>query len=169
MKNYTDSDYAANKYNKGIVYRFADEVVVVTLTDYLAENPGHTAADFGKLKAFSDNDYRERDRLDYQEMWKNVPIDKLEETELCSVPSSEDIFLSELDAIEENEQYRQKVELAKQVLDKLTEVQRRRYLLHVVNGLSTWKIAEIEGVNQSKIMKSLDATEKKIKKVLSNG
>ena len=54
MKNYTDCDYALNKINKNaIVYRFADEVVEVTLADFLAENPDKTEADFRALKEFS--------------------------------------------------------------------------------------------------------------------
>ena len=40
MKNYRDSDYAANKYASGIVYRFANKTVTVTVEDYLKENPG---------------------------------------------------------------------------------------------------------------------------------
>jgi hypothetical protein len=40
MKNYKDSDYALNKFSEGIVYRFADRIVEITLEDYLAENPG---------------------------------------------------------------------------------------------------------------------------------
>lgn len=41
MKNYKDSDYALNKFSEGIVYRFADRIVEITLEDYLAENPGY--------------------------------------------------------------------------------------------------------------------------------
>lgn len=38
MKNDRDSDYAANKYARGIAYRFANETVEITLEDYLREN-----------------------------------------------------------------------------------------------------------------------------------
>ena len=41
MKNYKDSDYALNKFSKGIVYR----------------NPGRTAQDFIELKVLSDEIY----------------------------------------------------------------------------------------------------------------
>ena len=64
MKNYRDSDYALNKHSVGIVYRFADSIVEVTLAEYLLENPGCTEADFLELKEFSDADYYERDRLE---------------------------------------------------------------------------------------------------------
>ena len=46
LKNYTDSDYAINKYSEGIVYKFADGIVEVTLADYLRDNPGKTEEDF---------------------------------------------------------------------------------------------------------------------------
>ncbi len=51
LKNYKDSDYALNKFSEGIVYRFADRIVEITLEDYLAENPGKTAQDFLEPKA----------------------------------------------------------------------------------------------------------------------
>ena len=47
MKNYKDSDYALNKYSEGIVYKFADRIVEITLSAYLTENPDKTAEDFG--------------------------------------------------------------------------------------------------------------------------
>lgn len=57
MKNYHKSDYALNKYRKGIVYKFADGIVEVTLEDYLRENPDKTEADFQALKRLSDEWY----------------------------------------------------------------------------------------------------------------
>jgi RNA polymerase sigma factor (sigma-70 family) len=164
MKNYQDSDYALNKHSEGIVYRFADEIIEVTLADFLAENPGKTEADFRKLKAFSDGDYREQDRSGYRQTWKNAPLDGIDETEQCAAPSPEEILIDEP---EKAELRQRQVEIAKSALDKLTEVQRRRYLLHVVKGLSTWQIAELEGANQKTVYESLQSAEKKIKKVLA--
>ncbi|MDE7352968.1 MAG: hypothetical protein K2O06_07940 [Acetatifactor sp.] len=37
MKNYKESDYALNKYSQGIIYKFVDGVVEVTLADYLRQ------------------------------------------------------------------------------------------------------------------------------------
>lgn len=51
MKNYRKSDYALNKYRKGIVYKFADGIVEVTLEDYLRENPDKTETDFPSPQA----------------------------------------------------------------------------------------------------------------------
>ena len=165
MKNYTDSDYALNKYSEGIVYRFADGVYEITLADFLAENPDMTEADFRKLKEYSDANYREQDRRDNAQTKKNSPFDALENADCCCEPSAE---YSIVDEPEEFDEARKRDALAEQALNKLTEVQRRRYLMHVVDGLTTREIAGIEGVNQSKISKSLAAAKKKIKKVLAN-
>lgn len=64
MKNYHKSDYALNKYRKGIVYKFADGIVEVKLEDYLRENPDKTEADFQALKRLSDEWYLEQVRLE---------------------------------------------------------------------------------------------------------
>lgn len=54
MWNYRKNDYAANKYSPNIVYRFNDEIIEISLEDYLEENPDRTEQDFLKLKALSD-------------------------------------------------------------------------------------------------------------------
>jgi DNA-directed RNA polymerase specialized sigma24 family protein len=59
--------------------------------------------------------------------------------------------------------------LANAALDRLTEVQRRRYLLHHVDGMSLRQIADAEGVVHSKIQKSIEGAEKKIRKFLAEG
>ena len=166
MKNFAESDYAVNKNAGGIVYRFADQTVEVTLEDYLLENPGKTAVDFAELKILSDEDYYKSDRSDYRQTWKNVQFDGLENTAEFSAPSTEDEFIGKAEILAESE--RRDV-LAQRALDRLTDIQRRRYLQHHVDGLSTWQIAEIEGTNQKSVYECLQAAEKKIKKVLSGG
>jgi len=165
LKNYKDSDYALNRYNEGIVYRFADVTVVVTLADYLADNPDKTEEDFQMLKEFSDADYRKQDRVDNATNKRNVSITELAETLACSEPSAEYAVIG---VSEETERIEERLKLAKGALDALTEVQRRRYILHRAHGLTTREIAAIECVNQSKIMKSLDAAKNKISKFLAN-
>ncbi|MDD4493454.1 MAG: RNA polymerase subunit sigma-24 [Eubacteriales bacterium] len=165
MKNYQDSDYAANKYASGIVYRFANQTVEVTLAEYLRENPDKRDADFAELKALSDRLFYEQDRSEGRQRKKMVSFHALEETELAAVPSPEDTMIAEQDEAEKQTRRR---EIADCALAALTDVQRRRYLLHVVDGLSTWQIAEMEGVAQRSVMDCLEAAEKKIKKVLAN-
>jgi len=169
MKNYKDSDYAVNKNAKGIVYRFADQTVEVTLEDYLRENPGKTEADFTELKALSDSDYFERDRRANAQTKKNTPFDELNETALCCAPSPEDLLIGEIDALEDAERHERLAGKARRALDTLTEIQRRRYLMYHVDGMTLRQIAGMEGVVHSKIQKSVEAAEKKIKVFLANG
>ena len=84
MRDYRKSDYAINKYSPNIVYRFHDEIVEVSLEDYLKENPDKTAQDFTKLKALSDEIYYEQDRAESAQTRKDVSIHGLEETEHCA-------------------------------------------------------------------------------------
>ena len=42
LRDYRKSDYAINKYSPNIVYRFHDEIIEVSLEDYLKENPDKT-------------------------------------------------------------------------------------------------------------------------------
>jgi DNA-directed RNA polymerase specialized sigma subunit len=167
MKNYAQSDYAINKNAEGIVYRFAEQTVEITLEDYLRENPDKTAADFAALKALSDSDYYEMERSDYRQTWKNTPFDKLfeEEAAIISVPSVEDDFI---EAQEHEAEYAKRKSVAQLALDKLTETQRRRYLMHHVEGLTTRQIAMKERTSHVAIIYSLDGAAKKIKKVLAD-
>ena len=165
MKNYTDSDYALNKFSEGIVYRFADKTVVVTLAEYLAENTDNTTEDFKKLKEFSDADYLKQVRRENAATKKDVSIDELSETTAFAVPSAEYAVVDEPEVAERVEE---RLNLAKGALDRLTEVQRRRYIMYHADGLSTYKIGEIEGKDHKTILESLQAAEKKIKKFLEN-
>jgi len=51
LRNYKDSDYALNRYSQGIVYKFSDGIVEITLEDYLRDNPDKTEEDFAELKS----------------------------------------------------------------------------------------------------------------------
>ena len=164
MKNYIDSDYAANKNAAGIVYRFANEIVEISLEAYLAENPGNTKADFAEWKALSDRDYFEQDRRDCRQTWKNISLHGLGELEDRTAPALEAVVISRL---EQATMQRQRYALARQALDKLTEVQRRRYLQYHTQGMTEEQIATEEGISQQAISKSLMWAEKKIKKFLS--
>ena len=168
MKNYQNSDYALNKYSGGIVYRFADEIVEVTLADFLADNPGKTEADFRALKELSDADYYASDRAENAQTKKNSPFDEMDETLLCGEPSPEETLIGEIEEQEEAERYQERLNTANRALDKLTDVQRRRYLMYHVDGLTLRQIADVEGVVHTKIQNSIEAAKKKIKKVLAD-
>lgn len=162
MKNYMDSDYAANKKAEGIVYRFVTEPLELTLEAYLAENPDKTEVDFAELKALSDSDYFERDRGDCRQTWKNVSLDKVGELADCAAPDPEDEVISkpEQAAIQ-----KRRYALGWQALNKLTKVQRRRYVMYHAHGMTTREIGKKESVQQRTVMDSLEWAEKKIKKL----
>ena len=168
MKNFKDSDYAVNKNAEGIVYRFANQTIEISLEDFLMENPDKTPADFAELKALSDADYYETDRSSYRQTWKNTSFDVLgdDKNDMFTLPSAEDEVFEREEGLEVSAK---RQSLAARALDKLTEVQKRRYLMYHAQGLSTWQIAKHEGANQKSVHESLQAAEKKIKKILSEG
>lgn len=165
MKNYRNSDYAANKFAEGIVYRFADEVVEVTLEDYLRENPGKTKTDFDEIKHLSDTLFLQQARLDAAQGNKSIYRQGLEESIPSTTLSPEEMVI---DAPESAAWQTQRRVHAKKALYQLTAVQLRRYIQHKVNGFSVRKIAEIEGTNHKSVLESLRAAEKKIRKFIEN-
>lgn len=163
MKNYWASDYALNKKSAGIVYRFADGVVEISLEDYLRENPGNTEADFRALKAISDEIYYQQVKAEHTETYRDIPL------HTCKgvlVSSAEEILESQI-AFQELERIK---ELVNRFLNDgpLTATQRRRFELYCYQGLSTRQIAYAEGVTQKAVWKSLHYCEKKIQKFLGN-
>jgi DNA-directed RNA polymerase specialized sigma24 family protein len=167
VKNYTDNDYALNKNSAGIVYRFADGTkFTYTLADYLAENRGKTEDDFRVLKELSDSDYFQTDRAGNAQTKKNAPLDELSGSMKCA-PSPEDLHIGGIEAREESERHNRQTELSRRALALLTDTQRRRYLLYHVDGKTLRCIAGMEGVGFTKIQKSIESAEKKIRKFLS--
>ncbi|MBC5787078.1 MULTISPECIES: sigma factor-like helix-turn-helix DNA-binding protein [Clostridiaceae] len=164
MNNYRKSDYAVNKFSEGIVYRFNSETIEVTLEDYLKENPGKTEQDFQKLKAISDQIYYEQSKTDHRVTKKNVSIHRLEETNLCSKDTLEDTYIEQL---EKELAFQSASELLKD--SSLTDIQKRRFLLHIIYGLSTRQIAKQEGVHQNAVWKSIYTATKKLKKIFFDG
>lgn len=122
MKNYKDSDYAANKYSPNIVYRFGNETVEITLKKFLAENPDMTEDDFLRFKSLSDAIYLEQVKAENAQTKKNIPIYPLKETEVCVVEPIEKY-------IEEQEE-KPVLQAVQRFLDSdiLTETQKRRFI-----------------------------------------
>lgn len=110
MRDYRKSDYAINKYSPNIVYRFDDEIIEVSLEDYLKENPDKTEQDFAELKALSDGIYYEQDRAESAHTRKDVSIHSLEEMGCCSTRPLED-ELEELAVEIQNRRYENSNEL----------------------------------------------------------
>jgi len=167
MKNYRDSDYAVNKNAEGIVYRFANQTIEITLADYLRENPDKTPADFAELKALSDTDYYNTDRSDYRQTWKNTSFENLDDDEsaVLAVQSVEDEVIGKG---EQEALLAQRQSLAALALDKLTDTQRRRYIQYHVHGKTTREIAAFDGVSHVAVSYSIEQAETRIKKYFSN-
>lgn len=181
MRNFHDNGFAQNKENSNITYRFADgSTVVITETEYNAQIAGYAGfqtdkapapPDFETLKAVSDDIYEQEDRGWNAGTKKNMLYDMMDGDEYrygVYDPSPEELYFDALDAPEKERNDYERSVLAERALDKLTESQRRRYILHAVDGLSTWRIAELEGKDQKTVYESLVAAKKKIKKFLEN-
>jgi hypothetical protein len=151
MKNYQNTDYAANKYSGGIVYRFADgSKLTVTLESYLAENPGKTEADFIELKLLSDAIYQEQDRAEYNQTRKNVSIHTLEDGDHFGGTPLEEAFIDSLDREAAAKAF------ATMLADgALTKTQVRRFRMSVFGGLTQREIAAREGVTYHAVALSL--------------
>ena len=158
MKNYRETDYALNKNRKGIVYRNPDGSTLEITFEKIAEgNPEFTYEDFEKLKAFSDQIYLEQARAENNHSYYvKGSFDEVSDSAWLSTPSLEELFFCE----KKEPPTLQEIKAAAEVC--LTEKQKRRFKLRL-EGLSTVKIAEIEGCSQNAIWESLGYALKKLK------
>ena len=163
MHNYHRSDYAINKNSPNIVYRFHNEITEITLEDYLKENPNKTDKDFAELKALSDQIYYEQDRAESVQTRKDISIHGLEETKHCATrPLDEEWEEQIVDT--QNRKYAWKALEQLFTVGALTEVQKRRFQLHVFQGLSTRQIGRMEGTSHQAVAKSINLAIDKLKK-----
>ena len=163
VQNYRKSDYAINKNSPNIVYRFHKEIIEITLEDYLKENPDKTEHDFAELKALSDQIYYEQDRAESAQTRKDVSIHGLEETEHCATRALDEEWEERVVDIQ-NRKYAWKALEQLFTVGALTEVQKRRFRLHVFQGLSTRQIGRMEGTSHQAVAKSINLAIAKLKK-----
>lgn len=163
MKDYKKSDYALNKNRKGIVYKNADGSTLEITFEKVAEgNPEFTYEDFKKLKQFSDGIYLEQVRAENTESYYvKSSLDSAIDSDWLATPTLEESAFKETANLPDMETVR---ELAQR---HLTEIQKRRFLMYL-EGLSTVKIAEIEGCNQKSVWESISAAKNKVKKNFRN-
>ncbi|MCL2399498.1 MAG: hypothetical protein FWC91_07145 [Defluviitaleaceae bacterium] len=165
MRRLGENDYEQskrrNKNSKNIVYEFADEMTIeVTLEEYLKSNPGKTEVDYLELKKWSDEDYvgQNSGESKHSRVGKRLlQIMKDKQSEWKNEDHSEEEYI-----------FKKKQELIKDaeyILSKLSDKQRRRYLMHHVDGLTTGKIAKLEGRSQQAIHQSLKSANKKIEDI----
>ena len=151
-----DSLYSINKKNPdAVVYKFANgEESHITRADFATEE------EFLAFKAWSDEDLHIEDKREVLAGIRQVSIEDISEAAIAT-PAVDVVMEHQL---QRSEQRRKVSELVVQLKDKLTEKQFRRLWMYCVDGKTEQQIAEIEGVDQQRISKSILAAKKKIKK-----
>lgn len=151
-----DSLYSINKKNPdAVVYKFANgEESRITRADFATEE------EFLAFKAWSDEDLHIEDKREVLAGIRQVSIEDISDAAIAT-PAVDVVMEHQL---QRSEQRRKVSELVVQLKDKLTEKQFRRLWMYCVDGKTEQQIAEIEGVDQQRISKSILAAKKKIKK-----
>ena len=151
-----DSLYSINKKNPdAVVYKFANgEESRITRADFATEE------EFLAFKAWSDEDFHIEDKREVLAGIRQVSIEDISEAAIAT-PAVDVVMEHQL---QRSEQRRKVSEMVVQLKDKLTETQVRRLWMYCVDGNTEQQIAEIEGVDQQRISKSILAAKKKIKK-----
>lgn len=149
------SDYALNKKNReAIVSRNADgDIVQITKDEFASEK------EFAHWKEWSDNEYRQEYNSEQSYKRLKNKLQKQAEYEAVSL-SVEQILLNDL-ADEERKA------LVNKIKSVLTEKQFRRLWLYYVEGKTEQQIADVEGIAQQNVSKSIRLSVKKLKKFFS--
>ena len=150
-----NSLYALNKKDPdAIVYPTADgKTVRITREDFPSEE------EFLAFKAWSDENFHKEDNRDVTENRYRLSLDDLSEAALA-VPAI-DVVMDRKQ--QRAEQKRKAADMVVQLKDKLTEMQFRRLWMYCVENKTEQEIANIEGVDQQRISKSIIAAKKKLK------
>lgn len=158
MKDYKKSDYALNKNRKGIVYRNADGSTLEITFEKIAEGkPQFTYEDFQKLKQFSDSIYLEQVKADSRySYYVKGSYDEIPDSAWLATKSLEEDLFGDVADLPSMEEIRR---IAGEIL---TPTQKRRFLMYL-EGLTTVKIADVEGVSQHVVWKSISQAKEKIK------
>lgn len=161
---YKKTNYKLNKNNEGIVYKYANGKTAVLTYEIIHEtDPTFTEEKFQKLKELSDEMYHEEAKSDwmYNKYIKASTDDDID-LEVMPTKSLEDDYFDRMDNSE-------KMKTISAVLrDKLTEPQRRRFLMHTIKKMTEREIAELEGVDRRAVHDSINSARKKLQKVLKN-
>lgn len=163
MKNFKNSDYAANKHRDSIAYRFSEGVYELTLEAFLASDPSLTPRDFRRWKRLSDLKYLRQVRDDNAQTKKDSPVEDME-----GLADLNELSLDEgyIEMLEERKAYQ-----AIRILfsdGSLTAIQSRRFRMSIFKGMTTREIAKIEGVSHVMVAKSIRQAKMKLKKIFEN-
>ena len=95
MSNYRDSDYALNYKRSGIVYRFADSIVEITMEEFLNSHPNLTEQDFLHWKRVSDEMHLEEKRATWRHSNKDCLLNTSFAHDALTYPSAEEVLLAD--------------------------------------------------------------------------
>lgn len=147
MGNYKNSDYARNKNSLDIVYDGTTGIEIVTIDDFLKENPNLTLEDYIEIKIISDSIYEEIDRSDVRYSKRKISLDELNYRVLFN------LYYANVDIC-----------MNSYILSK---VQKRRFKLFFLEEINCKEIAELENVSPQAISKSIKLIVKTLKKSLN--
>lgn len=155
--------YQRNHNGLSIVYCFSDSVEKITFEMFQTDNPNATHEEFEQWKRLSDELNLTEKRAVWRQTHKNCIVDMENHREL-SVVSAEEAYLAQLENEEVQLKRQQQMALIKSALNLLTEKQRRRYLLHIVHGMTMREIASIENTAAQVVHRSIAQAKKKIQR-----
>ena len=160
MGKYNESIYALNKFSENIVYKFADGIHEVTLEDYLKTNPDKSEDDFKALKAMSDELFYEEDRADSRYGKKKLSIEYMKETDMVQTKAIDEELIYKHDG-------QAALRSAYYLLEgkELTEIQKRRFILHYFKNVSAREIARREGVCHTSVLRALELARRKLRNI----
>lgn len=149
------SDYALNKKNPdAIVCKSVTDIHIrLTRADFSSEE------EFLKWKVWSDEDYHATEKAGRTYHDLGLP---LEDWAVPSAPSVEELLL---EAASQASRDAARTVLAKQIRCGLTEKQLRRLCLYYLEGKKENEIAELEGVGQQRISRSLHTGKTLLEKI----
>lgn len=150
-------DFALNRMDKTAIVcqSVTGEHIRLTQEDFASED------EFNKWKAWSDDDYH-KIQLAGRNDDECLSFDEVRD--LFS-PSAEDVLLAPVMA---EEAQKRKREFLRKIKYELTETQYRRLRLYYLDGKGEVEIAELEGVNQSSISRSISSGTKLVERLFKN-
>ena len=162
----TNTDWTRNKKSAAIIYTDANgDITEITLARFLSDSPENTVEMFHKMKTLSDKLFYGWDRDERAQAEEETPLEYV--SEKYATPSAEKLVTDPSEAEAYINKKTKMTALVPQALDRLTPVQRKRYRLHFEDGLTTRRIAEIDGVSHVAVIDSLAAAQRKIDKFLA--
>ena len=145
------SDYALNKLNPDAIVckSVTGAPIRITRADFASED------EFLKWKTFSDQDYHSIEAGSREDDNCFSLTEQLD----AVAPSAEEMMLAKIQLAEKGAE---NAALMKRLNTELTEPQRRRLILNLVENMTTREIAKAEGKAQQVISRSIIAAKKKL-------